>query len=175
MNDSIVEINRTLRSKSQGLTEMSNSWLNWIDENISRGCSPESIIDILIQNKYDKDYATKLVLRKCDPSSSTKEDKLTQNVSNSHQQYDYEEIGPKLDGHVVKTHDREINILLTLNRPRIILFANVLSQDECEQIIELSKPKIHKSTTVDDITGNAVFHQNRTSSGGSYLTFNIII
>ena len=141
--------------------QMSADWLRWIDDNIARGCAPESIIDILVMNKYDKEYATQLVFAKLAGEPST-ELSIQTAVD---LQYDYEEIGLKLDGHVIKTHDREINVLMTVEKPRIILFGNVLSEEECEQLITLSKPKLNKSRTVDDISGKAEFHENRTSDG----------
>lgn len=149
-------------TQSQGLTQMSVDWLQWVDRNISRGCTAQSIIDTLVQSNYDKDYATKLVFARLANAASGE---LSAEL---HQTYDYEEIGIKLNGHVVKTHDREINVLLTVEKPRIILFGNVLSKDECEQMIELSKPKLNKSTTVNNITGETELHKNRTSYGAFF-------
>lgn len=146
-------------AQSQGLTQMSADWLEWVDRNISRGCTPESIIDTLIQSNYDSDYATKLVYERLVGDVSAEQ---------SIQGYEYEEIGLKLNGHVVKTHDREINVLLTLEKPRVILFGNVLSKDECEQMIALAKPKLDKSTTVNKITGKTELHKNRTSYGAFF-------
>lgn len=141
---------------------MSADWLKWVDRNISRGCTPQSIIDTLVQSNYDKEYATKLVFERLARTTSTEQS------INLHQDYDYEEIGIKLNGHVAKTHDREINVLLTIDKPRIILFGNVLSKDECKQMIELSKPKLDKSTTVNNLTGETELHKNRTSYGAFF-------
>lgn len=154
-----LEISRAKISQSQGLTQMSAEWLTWVDRNISRGCTAQSIIDTLVQSNYNKDFATKLVLeRLANPADPTVD----------FQRYDYEEIGIKLSGHVVQTHDRDINVLLTVDKPRIILFGNVLSHDECEQMIELSKPKMNKSTTVNNATGATELHKNRTSYGAFF-------
>lgn len=139
---------------------MSADWLQWVDDNIARGCAPEGIVDILVQNNYDRDYSTKLVFGKLAGNIE-----LPSCVSTATQGYDYEEIGPKLNGHVIKTHDREINVLLTMDKPRVILFGNVLSKEECEQLITLSAPKLDKSRTVDDASGKAELHKDRTSSG----------
>ena len=160
-----LEKNRPLVVKPQGLTEMSADWLRWVDENISRGCSPESIIDTLVQSKYDKDYVTKLVFAKLAGEVPAAPELLVSGSSDLYKGYDYEEIGIKLSGHVVKTHDREVNVLLSVDQPRIILFGNVLSREECEQMMELSKPKLNQSTTVDNASGKAEFHQNRSSRG----------
>ena len=54
---------------------------------------------------------------------------------------------------------------LTLERPDLIVFGNVLSRDECDQLIALSQSKLARSTTVDEATGRAEVHAHRTSSG----------
>lgn len=154
-----IEKSRLQIVQSQGLTQISADWLIWVDRNISRGCTPQSIIDSMVQNNYDIDFATKLVFGRLANTLSAEQS------IDLHQGYDYEEIGIKLNGHVVQTNDREINVLLTVEKPRIILFGNVLSKDECEQFIELSKPKLNKSTTVDNLTGGTQVHKNRTSYG----------
>ncbi len=150
-------------TKVQGLTDMPVEWLRWVDENISRGCTPESIIDTLVLNEYNKEYATQLVLRRF--AGDTSVELSMQDHSDLSQGYIYEEIGVKYTEHVVKTHDREVNVLLTIDQPRIILFGNVISKEECEQLIELSKPKLHRSTTVENVSGKAEHHKNRTSYG----------
>jgi prolyl 4-hydroxylase len=147
---------------TRGLTEMSPDWLKWVDENISRGCTPESIIDTLVQSSYDRDFATTLVIGKLAGEHVVNTEL---EISADPYKYEYESIGINLTGHVVKTHDRDINVLLTVDKPRIILFGNVLSVEECEQIIALSKPKLNQSMTVDDISGKAELHKNRTSLG----------
>ncbi|KAH9562141.1 hypothetical protein CY35_05G057200 [Sphagnum magellanicum] len=41
-------------------------------------------------------------------------------------------------------------------QPRIILFHNFLSADECDHLINLARPKLAKSTVVDTNTGKAI-------------------
>lgn len=159
-----LEKNRII-AKAPGLTVMSADWLKWVDENIARGCTPEGIITILVANQYDKDFATRLVFSKLAGDEPATVELPTPCLFDPCQGYDYEEIGPRLNDPVVKTHDREINILLTVEQPRIILFSNVLSEEECEHMIALSKPKMNKSTTVDNLSGKAELHKNRTSYG----------
>jgi prolyl 4-hydroxylase len=166
MNTDLVETkprNISPIEKSQGL--MPADWVRWVDENIARGCTPESIINILVENNYDKNYVTRFVFGKLGKDKPLVIDLPTNLFVDSDQEYEYEVIGPKLNGPVVKTTDREINVLLTVNQPRIILFDNVLSKDECEQMIALSKPKMKTSTTVNILSGESELHKNRTSSG----------
>ncbi|CAI9111000.1 OLC1v1011131C1 [Oldenlandia corymbosa var. corymbosa] len=49
--------------------------------------------------------------------------------------------------------------------PRASIYHNFLSDEECEYLIELAKPSMHKSTVVDSATGKSKDSRVRTSSG----------
>ncbi|XP_057953381.1 probable prolyl 4-hydroxylase 10 [Malania oleifera] len=53
--------------------------------------------------------------------------------------------------------------------PRAFVYHNFLSKDECEYLINLAKPHMHKSTVVDSATGKSKDSRVRTSSG-TFLT-----
>jgi prolyl 4-hydroxylase len=63
------------------------------------------------------------------------------------------------------TSDREVAMLFALAAPRIILFGNLLGADECDELIELSRGKLARSSVVNAETGNYDIHPHRTSSG----------
>jgi prolyl 4-hydroxylase len=63
------------------------------------------------------------------------------------------------------TSDREVSMLFALAAPRIILFANLLGPEECDELIELSRGKLARSSVVNAETGNYDIHPHRTSSG----------
>lgn len=65
----------------------------------------------------------------------------------------------------IATFDRRVDILMALNSPRIVLFGNLLSADECAQMIEASRRKLQRSTVVNAATGAYDVHPDRTSSG----------
>jgi prolyl 4-hydroxylase len=65
----------------------------------------------------------------------------------------------------IETDDREIEMLFALEAPRVILFGNLLSAEECEQLIELSRGKLQRSSVVNAETGHYDIHPHRTSSG----------
>lgn len=87
------------------------------------------------------------------------------------------------DGHVIRPHssavvaqvsatqqtrDRDVHILFTLNAPRIVLFGNLLSMEECDALIALSKLRLKPSTVVNAVTGAYDLHAARTSYGASF-------
>jgi prolyl 4-hydroxylase len=48
-------------------------------------------------------------------------------------------------GNKIKTEDREINIIARLEEPLIVILGNVLSDEECDELMRLSKDKIARS------------------------------
>ncbi len=65
----------------------------------------------------------------------------------------------------VATGDRTVEILLTLGSPRIVLFGNLLSGEECEEMIVASRRRLQRSTVVNAETGDYDVHADRTSNG----------
>jgi len=64
-----------------------------------------------------------------------------------------------------ETSDREVAMLVAIASPRVLVFGNLLSSDECEQLIELSRGKLGRSSVVNAETGQYDVHPHRTSSG----------
>jgi prolyl 4-hydroxylase len=63
------------------------------------------------------------------------------------------------------TADREVAMVFALAAPRIILFANLLGPEECDELIALSRGKLARSNVVNADTGRYDVHPHRTSSG----------
>lgn len=64
-------------------------------------------------------------------------------------------------GNTIVTEDREIQIISRLEEPLIVVLANVLSDEECETLIEMSKNKMKRSK----IGISRKINDIRTSSG----------
>ncbi|MGN7300140.1 2OG-Fe(II) oxygenase [Ferdinandcohnia sp. SAFN-114] len=62
-------------------------------------------------------------------------------------------------GNKIITEDRVIKIIARLEEPLIVILGNVLSDEECDELISLSKDKIHRSKI-----SNARVDNMRTSS-----------
>jgi prolyl 4-hydroxylase len=56
-----------------------------------------------------------------------------------------------------------------MNLPRVVVFNNLLSEQECDELIALSEPKLSRSTTVNSSTGAFEVHEARTSEGTYFL------
>jgi prolyl 4-hydroxylase len=61
--------------------------------------------------------------------------------------------------------DREVRIVFSMRNPRVIVFGSLLSDDECDELIALAKPKLVRSETVITSTGGSEVNAARTSEG----------
>jgi prolyl 4-hydroxylase len=64
--------------------------------------------------------------------------------------------------------DRRVHVLSVMKHPRVIVFGNVLSDDECDALIEGAKPRLARSLTVAIKTGGEELNADRTSNGMFY-------
>jgi prolyl 4-hydroxylase len=61
--------------------------------------------------------------------------------------------------------DRVVDIIATLNNPRVVVLGNLLSSEECDALIEAARPQLARSLTVQTKTGGEEMNPDRTSSG----------
>jgi prolyl 4-hydroxylase len=61
--------------------------------------------------------------------------------------------------------DRQVCVLQAMYNPRIVVFGGLLSDEECEALIELAKPRLARSLTVATKTGGEEVNADRTSNG----------
>jgi prolyl 4-hydroxylase len=61
--------------------------------------------------------------------------------------------------------DRQVQVLLTMALPRVVVFGSLLSDDECDAVVALARPRMTRSETVQTETGGSEVNPVRTSSG----------
>lgn len=61
--------------------------------------------------------------------------------------------------------DREVKILLAMKKPRVVVFGDLLSAEECEALIAAAQPRLARSETVNRQTGEYQVDSARTSRG----------
>lgn len=131
------------------------AWRNWIEENLTRGCSVESMVEAMINGGFDKDAAPAAVHA------------VLAGETPGNADYEYDPL-PVTTDRTIHAHDRAIHPILLLEQPQLILFGDVISAEECDQVIELSEKKLQRSTTVDPETGRAEIIANRSSESTSF-------
>lgn len=135
---------------------------NWLKTSIERGHGRDALVQSMRAAGYQRNFAREAVevaLAKLAPAGAAGETA-------------HEEPAP-LDTttilaqspNAIETSDRKVDILFALNAPRIVLFGGLLSDEECDELIALSRRKLTRSSVVNAETGAYDVHPDRTSSG----------
>lgn len=61
--------------------------------------------------------------------------------------------------------DRRVAVLGTMALPRVVIFGGLLSDEECDALIEAARPRLSRSLTVATKTGGEEVNPDRTSQG----------
>lgn len=69
------------------------------------------------------------------------------------------------DAATVDVGDRKVSVLMALKTPRIVLFGDFLSKNECDRLVETARPRMQRSMTADRHTGVDQEDAVRTSRG----------
>lgn len=74
---------------------------------------------------------------------------------------------PDLNGApaVLPAGGRPVRVLATMQRPRVVVFGSLLSDEECTGLMALAEPRLLRSETVDNATGGSEVNAARTSDG----------
>lgn len=66
--------------------------------------------------------------------------------------------------------DRMVDVLMSMRSPRIVLFGNLLSAEECQALIETAQPRMQRSKTFSNVAGgySSAVSPARTSDGTKF-------
>lgn len=120
---------------------------NWIKENTNRGCTIESIVTNALQAGHSSDVINKAI----DLANSTN---TVATVP-----------WPTTIENKVWCGDKSVDIIMSCTLPKCMLFDSFLSDEECDQLIEIAKDKLARSTTVDPLSTVQMVNPTRTSDG----------
>ena len=134
----------------------------WIVDQARAGCPPESVLQAMRNSGWPEDTAVQAMesvlrahLRVPAPAESPG-------------------IGPgspvpepNLQGQAawLDAGDRRVAVLSALARPRVIVFGGLLSDAECDALVEQAKPRLARSETVRHDDGGSEVNAARTSQG----------
>ena len=126
---------------------------DWILLNTEAGHSPEVLLDKLIQAGWSETVALDAL-----------ENTLRSRAA---------ELGvvtvpePDLSGSptFVTVGGRRIEVMLSVKLPRLVVFKQFLSDEECDAMIEAARPRLAASTVIDNDSGANAMHEGRVSEG----------
>jgi prolyl 4-hydroxylase len=139
---------------------------NWLRTMVDGRYGREQVLQALLTSGYQKVYATEAVALAFGPA-----DAPAAEAPPGHQpaveQTGSEPLSSQLAGtpNTLSTPDRAVEMLMALSDPRIVLFGNLLADDECDELVRLSRGKLERSSVVNTATGAYDVHPHRTSLG----------
>ncbi len=133
----------------------------WIIAQAEAGCRPEDIIASMVRSGWDESIAF-------DALETTLRERLDA-VAKSR-----EPLPPAVpvpdaplerSPPTVLVGDHPVRVLMTMRNPRVVVFGGLLTDEECDGLIALARPRLVRSETVDNHTGGSEVNEARTSDG----------
>ena len=138
----------------------------WIVAQASAGHSPEVVLDAMKASGWDESVAmVALETTMCDHLDGPADD-LDQ-TGESPQPLPGRRISAATPH--LSAGDREVAVLMALSLPRVVVFGDLLSADECEALIALARARLARSETVETRSGASEVNDARTSEGMFFL------
>lgn len=123
----------------------------WMLENTKAGCSLEVLQENLRKAGWTEDVVAQALDSVAGPSSNSPQGMPGAHLAQAPRRID---VG-----------DAWVDVLLKMREPRIVVLGHVLSDFECDALIQASQAQLESSQVVDDDTGAGVPHAHRSSSG----------
>ena len=147
------------------IQQITRDWKQWIDDNLARGCRDDSMVESMIAAGVGPEVARQWLAIAKTPAGSADRSTSASHTLAGLGMYSYETPRIPTAGCVIKTHDRDVRVALRLAQPVVAIFDGVLSADECDELIRLSRIKLQRSTIVDPQTGVHTVIDDRSSYG----------
>jgi prolyl 4-hydroxylase len=146
--------------------------LQWVEEQAKAGFSPEQLHQSMLSHGWTQEIAQRAIAAVSrdlfiKPAEISAVSETDQKILLDNRNVNRTQPGADLAGSstLINAGDRNISVLLSLRPPNVALFGNLLSAQECADIITLAKPRMARSTTVNTQEGGALTNEVRTSQG----------
>lgn len=150
-------------NQNSKITFLSLQWQQWIRDNLARGCTVDSMIDAMDQQNFDRAAAAGFIRETAIADSMAAQASVA--IAARDGTYVYETPRLPQSGNIIKTPDRDVRVSLRMTQPVVAVFDNMLSSEECDELIRLSSIKLKRSTIVDPKTGQEEVIEERSSYG----------
>ena len=132
----------------------------WIVDQAKAGCRPEDVLASMRASGWQEDVAL-------DALEHTLREHLAGQAQTIGLPPPVPVPGPDLVEApiAVDAGDRQVQVLMTMRNPRVVVFGGFLSDVECEALKDDARPRMSRSETVVNATGGSEVHTARTSRG----------
>ncbi len=134
----------------------------WIVAQAEAGCRPEVVIASMCRSGWSEAVA----LAAMESSLSDRLDALA-----TERRHVLEPGGPIPEPDLsssrlqLEVDGQRVQVLAAMRRPRVVVFGGLLADAECDAVVELARPRLVRSETVDDQHGGSEVNAARTSDG----------
>lgn len=137
----------------------------WLGEALMRGHAPASLIQTMTDNGMEG-WVARGIMRAFMAAHSARQPFPVSSLELEEEAPAFQREPSRLRaGSRIETFDRAVPVLARGETPHLALLGNLLSAEECEELIELARPRLRPSTVVDPETGRDVVAEHRTSFG----------
>ena len=132
----------------------------WIVEQAQAGHGAESVLKAMLASGWTEDVAVEAM-------ESTLRGHLEQQAQAQGLPAAVPVPEPKLEESPLYLDggDRRVAVLQSMYNPRVVVFGNLLTDEECDALIGLARPRLARSLTVATKTGGEEVNADRTSKG----------
>jgi prolyl 4-hydroxylase len=132
----------------------------WIVEQAQAGVLPEQVLQAMLASGWDEDVATAAM-------EATLTEHLTATGVAQGLAMDSAVPEPDLSGAPtrVMAGDREVQVLMSMALPRVVVLGGFLSDEECDELVAQARPRMARSETVATDSGSSEVNEARTSDG----------
>ena len=163
---------------SETTADFDDRWRNWVMTNLTRKCTHDSMTAVMIHDGFERSFAERMVktiamemqqgatLAAPSPSAGIAGPVHPASAAQTRKKSGYTQESSRIvNVNTIGTLDRMVRVVARWTRPDVVLFAEVLSGEECRELIALARPKMAQSTVVDRLKFDGVVHHARTSTG----------
>jgi prolyl 4-hydroxylase len=132
----------------------------WIIEQATAGCQPEAVLQSMLASGWNEEVAIAAL-------EETLRGFLDERARAAvlPPPLPVPDPWPQGSPAVIATPDREVRVMMAMRDPRVVVFAGLLADDECDGLVELARARLTRSETVHIETGGSEVNAARTSEG----------
>jgi prolyl 4-hydroxylase len=141
-------------------TKVTQDWQDWIRESLAAGNAPGDLLSTMKKHQFDETVAREALVTALFGSALPPAAAHASALTPFH--------GRLADGHMLRTPDRDVRVLLRIARPTIAVLDNVLDADECDALMRMAVPRLERSAVVGVTDGVNTVMDIRTSDGAYF-------
>ena len=156
-----------------GHTHLPASWQDWITTNVLRGCERADMQRIMVENGFDPVFARhaiEIIGGIGERVQDLSEDERTAAIQQGTRRQRYQASPIRLISQLPRfmVADREVELAAGMSNPNIAVIRGLLSDEECDEVIRLSRGKMKTSQVVDRESGGSYESSVRKSEGSHF-------